>query len=219
MKKLLMVFVAVMMIASTAQAATSDFGEGAGNKIKRGVVNLFTGIVEFPAQIIKGFNNGFEPVENEVLSKTIGTILGVFRGASHTVGRTSWGALELFGFWAANPESNDGVGIPLDAEYAWEEGTQYSIFDPSLEEGVKPIGHKLVRGLRDGFLGIAELPGQIKKGHADGDVVKGFGKGVWFWFSREVYGLGSLYSCLVPNPTDNPGYAFDQENPWDALAE
>ena len=37
------------------------------------------------------------------------------------VGRTMSGAGDVVGFWAADPKSNDGVGIPLNAEYAWEE--------------------------------------------------------------------------------------------------
>jgi hypothetical protein len=131
----------------------------------------------------------------------------------------SWGAIELFGFWAANPADNDGVGVPLDAEYAWEEGTQYSIFEPTFEEGVKPIGRKLARGIGNGLLGILEVPGQIKKGANDGNVAKGIGKGVYYWFSRGVYGFSNFATCLVPNPPDNPGIAFDEEWPWDALSE
>ena len=73
--------------------------------------------------------------------------------------------------------------------------------------------------MANGFLGIAELPGQIKKGSEEGELVKGIGKGVWYWFSRGVYGLGDIYSCIVPNPTDNPGHAFEEEWPWDALSE
>ena len=76
--------------------------------------------------------------------------------------------MELFGFWSANPADNDGVGVPLDAQYAWEEGVQYDLFDPSLKEGVKPMGRKLLRGLGNTFLGIAELPGQILKGKREG---------------------------------------------------
>ncbi len=216
MKKVLMLVLIMGMMASPVFA--SDIGEGMAKKATRGVVNLFTGIIEFPVQIMKGYNNGFDPIENEVGSKTVGTVLGFFRGIGHAGGRMSWGALELFGFWAANPIDNDGVGVPLDAELAWEDGEQYSIFEPNLGEGIKPIGRKLGRGLANGFLGIAELPGQIKKGVDEDEIIKGTIRGFWYWMSRGVYGLGDIYSCIVPNPEDNPGHAFEEEWPWDAIA-
>lgn len=207
------------LAATPSFAATTDVVGGMKDKAVRGVINLFTGIVELPVQICKGYRNGFGPIQNEVGSKTVGTILGVFRGLGHAAGRTGWGAHELFGFWSVNPEDNEGNGIPLDAEYAWEEGTQYNIFEPSLKEGIKPYGRKLLRGIANGFLGIAELPGQTIKGMHDGNVLKGLGKGVWYWFSREVYGMGLAYSFLLPNPADNPGVAFDGEWPWTVLSE
>ena len=219
MRNLLILILAVLLITPAAYAATDNVAEGMFNKAVRGAVNLITGIVEIPAQIIKGYSKGFEPIENEVASKTVGTVLGLFRGVGHAAGRMGWGALELVGFWAVNPEDNEGVGIPLDAEYAWEEGVQYSIFEPSLEEGIKPIGNKLMRGLGNTFLGIAELPGQTIKGANEGNPILGVGKGVWYWFSRELYGIGSIFTCIVPNPEDNPGYPFSTEWPWETLSE
>jgi putative exosortase-associated protein (TIGR04073 family) len=217
------VFIAIVfmvsLMASTGHAATENIVEGMGQKAIRGIVNLVTGIVELPMQIYKGYDKGFEPIENEVGSKTVGTILGFFRGLGHAAGRMSWGALELVGFWAVNPEDNEGVGIPLDAEYAWEMGEQYDIFEPSLGEGIKPIGTKLGHGLANTFLGIAELPGQIMQGTSEGNVLLGLGEGFWFWLSREVYGIGNIFSCLLPNPKDNPGYAFDAQWPWSALSQ
>ena len=133
-------------------------------KAVRGAINLVTGIVEFPVQIVKGYKKGFGPIENEVGSKTVGTILGFFRGISHSFGRMSWGGLELFGFWTANRVDNVGIGIPLDAEYAWETGEMCDIFDPSLTAGLKPIPVKLGHGLADGLLGILEVPGQANIG-------------------------------------------------------
>lgn len=219
MKKFLLVVLMLSLMTTSALAATDDFGEGMAMKFKRGIVNLFTGIIEVPAQIMKGYDKGFDHIENEAGSKVVGTVLGFFRGFSHAGGRMSWGALELFGFWAANPLDNEGIGIPLDAEYAWEEGTQYNYFDPSLEEGIKPIFRKLGRGLGNGLLGIAELPGQTMKGFDEGEPVKGVVKGVWYWFSRGVYGLGDIYTTLSPNPPDNLGVAFDTKWPWDTLSD
>lgn len=218
MKKVVLSLMVVLLLAPVSFAATEDVVAGMGEKAVRGFVNMFTGIVEVPAQIIKGYKKGFEPIENEVGSKTVGTVLGFFRGFGHAGGRMSWGALELFGFWAVNPEDNEGVGIPFDAEYAWEEGEQYSILDPSFEEGIQPIKEKLLRGAANGFLGLAEIPGQTIKGHQEGNVLKGLGKGFWYGFSRGVYGMGDIFSCLVPNPKDNPGYAFEEKWPWDALS-
>jgi len=202
-----------------AYGANDDIAEGMVNKAGNGIVNMFTGFLEFPVQIVKGYKNGFGPIENTAGSKTVGTVLGVFRGVSHAAGRTSWGVLELVGFWSANAEDNEGVGVPLDAKYAWEEGEQYSLFDPSLQEGIKPIGRKLVRGFADAFLGIAEVPGQIKQGVEEKQVVQGTCRGLWFWWSRQLYGSGQILTCIVPNPEENPGYAFNGEWPWSALAE
>ena len=219
MKKLVILFMATLLITSSAYAATDKIGEGMGEKAVRGAVNLVTGIIELPVQVYKGYDKGFEPIENTVFSKTVGTIFGLFRGVGHAAGRMSWGAIELFSFWAANHEDNEGVGIPLDAEYAWETGEQYSIFEPSFEEGIKPIGRKLTRGLADTFLGIAEVPGQAMKGSDEGNFFLGLGRGVWFWLSREVYGISSIFTCIIPNPKDNPGYSLHEDMPWEALAE
>lgn len=219
MKMLALMLCVSMVVPSFAHAATDNIAEGMVTKATRGVINLVTGIVEFPMQIYKGYDQGFGPIKNEAGSKTVGTIIGFFRGVGHAAGRTGWGALELFGFWTANPEDNEGVGIPFDAEYAWQYGERYSLFKPSLAEGVKPIGRKLVHGVANGLLGIAEVPSQIKIGMDEGNVVKGIGKGIWYWWSREIYGLGDLYGCLVPNAPDNPGVAFNGEWPWSGLTE
>ena len=40
-------------------------------------------------------------IENEAGSKTVGTVLGLFRGISHAGGRMSSGAIELIGFWVS----------------------------------------------------------------------------------------------------------------------
>ena len=218
MRKFAIAVVLLCLFASaTVNAANDKVVEGMVQKGVRGAINMVTGIVELPMQIYKGYDKGFGPIKNTAGSKTVGTILGIFRGFGHAAGRTSWGALELFGFWTANAPDNDGVGVPLDAQYSWQMGEQYSIFKPTLGEGVKPIGRKLIRGLTDAFLGIVELPGQVVKGAREKTLVKGAAKGVWFWWSREAYGFTGMFTCLVPNPKDNPGYAFNGEWPWSAL--
>lgn len=219
MRKVLILTLMVLSLSFSSNVCAGEISDGMGERAVRGIRNLFTGILEVPFQIGKGYKNGVSFIENEAGSKTVGTVLGFFRGFSHAFGRMSSGGIELFAFWAVSPESNDGVGIPLDAEYAWEEGTQYSLFEPSLGEGVKPIGRKLGRGIGNGLLGILEVPGQIVKGADDGNVVKGVGKGVWYWFSRTAYGFNNIMTALVPNPEDNLGVHFEEEWPWEALTE
>ena len=217
MRKSLALVLALFLIAPTTYASTANIPEGMGAKAIRGGINLVTGVVELPMQIYKGYTNGFKPISNTAGSKTVGTILGFFRGMGHAGGRMVLGAWELYVFWTANPENNEVVGIPLDAQYAWEMGTQYNMFEPSFAEGVKPIGRKLVHGLGNSLLGIAEVPAQTKKGISDGNALKGLGRGFWFWWSREMYGFGDIYTSLVPNPVDNPGYPFNSEWPWSNL--
>ena len=219
MKRAIIIFAACLFLTSSAYAATENIQEGMLNKAVRGGVNLITGIVEVPMQAYKGYENGFDFIKNRPLSKGVGAVLGLFRGFGHAAGRMSWGAMELFGFWTANHKDNENSGIPLDAEYAWQWGMQYSIFKPSIKEGVKPIGRKLGRGLADAFIGIAELPGQTIKGKEEGHVFRGLGRGVWYWLSREVYGFGNIFTCIVPNPKDNPGYPFNEEWPWSTLSQ
>ncbi|PIW63749.1 MAG: hypothetical protein COW12_09635 [Candidatus Omnitrophica bacterium CG12_big_fil_rev_8_21_14_0_65_45_16] len=219
MQKLIGAILALLLVAPPLYAATDNIPSGMVHKAVRGGVNMVTGVVEIPMQIYKGYDKGFGLIKNNVGSKTVGTILGFFRGIGHAAGRVGWGGLELVGFWMANPADNEGVGIPFDAEYPWQMGEQYDLFKPSLAEGVKPIGRKLLHGFSDGLLGIAELPGQTLKGAREGNVLAGLGKGFWFWWSREIYGFGSVYTCLVPNPPDNPGYPMNGTWAWSALVE
>jgi putative exosortase-associated protein (TIGR04073 family) len=216
---------ALLVVAGTgvcqAETEPGDVVEGMGKKLVRGVVNTVTGVVELPVQTIKGYKSGVGFIKNETGSKTVGTVLGFFRGIGHAAGRTAHGVVDVVGFWAANPESNDGVGIPLDAEYAWEEGTRYSIMKPTLKEGLMPYPRKLVRGLGDSFLGILELPGQVLKGVRDDGVAglpMGLVKGVWFSSSRVVSGADAVL-FLAPNPEDQLGYVFEQAWPWESLTE
>jgi hypothetical protein len=202
-------------------AASDNVLPGMYKKALRGVTNLVTGIVEWPMQTYKGYHNGMGFIKNKPLSKGVGTVVGfLFSGPGQAGARVVWGGTELIGFWTANRESNDGVGVPCDAQFAWQMGKKYDMFAPSLKEGVKPIGRKLVYGLADGFLGIVELPSQIVVGVKDGNVATGVCKGFWFWWSREIYGMGGIAAipcCLLSNPADNPGYAYKGEWPWSGL--
>ncbi len=195
-------------------------GQGMGDKIVRGFINTFTGIVEWPMQTYKGYVRGATFIENKGASKTVGTAMGlILTGPAHAVGRTASGVLDVLTFWLPNPPDNKGVGTPLDGKYSWEMGQPYSIFKPSLGEGIKPWGTKLVRGLGNGIGGILEIPGQIKKGHQSKDSNVGMGilKGFWFFMGRTANGIGEAITFFVPNPEDQMGYGFEEEWPWTAL--
>ena len=193
---------------------------GMAHKAFRGAVNLTTGFFEWPMQTYKGYVNGISAIQSKPLSKAVGTAHGFFfSGPGSSLARIGWGALELFGFWTANHADNVGVGCPLDAEYSWQWGEQYSIFSPTLREGIMPIPRKLARGLVDCFAGIAEVPSQVVAGFETGEPIRGCGRGMWFWWSREVYGFGNMFMCLVPNPPDNPGVAFNGKFPWSAWTQ
>ncbi len=198
---------------------TASIGDGMITKGSRGIVNTLTGWIEFPAQIIKGYDRGVSFIDNEAGSTTVGTVLGIFSGVSHAAGRTGYGLLELFGFWTANPATNERNGVPLDGKYAWTDGEAYSIFEPTLGEGIEPYPNKLVRGLGNGFGGILELPGQTIKGAGEGRVLTGLGKGLWFSMSRVAYGFGDVFGFLLPNPPDQMGYAFEQKWAWDSFGD
>ncbi len=219
MKKQIIIIVAVLCLSLSTTVRAGEVAEGMAERAVRGVRNLVTGIVEVPMQTKKGYTNGVGFIKNKTGSKATGTVLGLFRGFAHTVGRITSGGIELLSFWAASPKDNNGIGIPLDAEYPWEEGVQYSLFDPSFAEGVKPIGRKFVRGLGNGLLGILELPSQVVIGADEGNVVKGFGKGVWYFFSRQAYGLSNVMTSFVPNPKDNLGVHLEQEWPWQGMSQ
>lgn len=218
MKKIKLLLLTIIL-ANFSYAANDNIVEGMAHKAINGFINSVTGVVEIPVQTYKGFKNGFPLIENQVASKTVGTVLGFFRGGGHAVGRTSWGIIELSGFWTANRESNQGIGVPLDATYAWEWGEQYSFFKPNLAEGVKPIGRKLIHGVSDNFLAPLEFPGQIIRGFQEGTPVQGIGKGIWFTLSRSHYGFSGILTSIVPNPAETYGYAYKSEYPWSALLE
>ncbi len=209
----------MMGVAAPARAEGNEIVEGMGKKLVRGFVDTFTGWVEWPVQTYKGWKNGCKCIENETGSKITGGAIGlILSGPGHAVGRTASGVRDLFGFWTANPKDNDGVGTPLDAEYAWEEGTKYDCFEPNIGEGLfKPWGRKLVRGVGNGLGAILELPGQIVKGCKEDKVGTGIVKGFWYPLSRGVYGLTDAFTFFVPNHKADLGHAFEEKWPWDAL--
>jgi len=223
MKRLLAVPLMVLMvvaIASPALGGEADAVNGMGAKLARGFANVLTGWIEVPAQTVKGFNQGVLD-EMHPPARAIGGLIGLFRGAFHAVGRTASGVVDLAGFFLADPADNNGVGMPLDAEYAWEEGPQHSIFRPNLKEGLTPIGRKLGRGLVNFVFGVVDFPAQIvKAGKEDKNagIPRGFIKGLWFAVSRVFRGGTDAITFIFPNPPDNVGFILDQKYPWDAFS-
>lgn len=196
--------------------------ERMGRKAVRGAVDLVTGIVEVPMQVYKGYDNGFGMIKNRPSSKAVGTVLGFFRGLGHSAGRVTHGGRELLFFWTADPATNQGVGIPFDAEYSWERGEQYSLFKPTIKEGVAPIGRKLTLGLANAFTSVVEIPNQVVKANRDdNNVLIGAGKGVYFSISRGIYGATDVVGLffMVPNQETTYGYPYSGLYPWSELSD
>ena len=218
-KRVSAALLAIALIFSTTavNAESQDLMGGMFNKCERGIRDVLSFWVEIPAQVVKGYYNGFAGDEHQ---KILGASVGIFTGAHNAVGRALSGAGELVSFWAANPASSDNVGIPFDAELAWEEGEAYDLFYPSFVEGaVVPTGNKLFRGVNNLLFGIAEIPGQILKGINEGEPATGIIKGFWYWGSREIQGIIDIISIFHPNHEGQKGMVFDEENAWDALFE
>ena len=109
----ILIIIALLFFLRTVYAETDTALEGMTKKFKRGVVNTFTGWIEFPMQIVKGYKEGFMyDGENKVL----GLVCGIYGGITHSLGRTLSGITDMVTFWAANPEDNINSGIPFDAE-------------------------------------------------------------------------------------------------------
>lgn len=219
-KKVLSVLVMLVFLGSTtmAHASASNAIEGFFAKLSMGVINVLTGWLEFPNQIVKGFNEGH--MGNEY-NKIMGLVGGVFDGVLHTIGRTAYGVQEIATCWAADHPDNVGVGLPLDADFAWQTGeAPHGILDTNVIDGtLLPIGNKFVRGITDVAVGFLEFPGQIVKGIRTPAYDLGIVKGIWYFLSREVGGAFDTAFVLFPNPEEPRGYPYDEKWPWDALVE
>ena len=218
-KKIISILIVFMFFvcATNAHADSDNVFSGMGAKLWRGIVNTATGWIELPAQTMKGYKYGYLGNENH---KVGGVLLGMLTGVVHATGRTLSGAFDIAGFWAADHPDNDGVGTPLDAEYAWEEGTPYNHFAPSYEEAtLGPWSNKLLRGAGDSLGGFLEFPGQIMKGIKNKSYDLGIIKGLWYWYSRQVDGIANVSTFFLPNPPDTKGAAFDEKWPWSAFGD
>lgn len=186
-------------------AAEEDVVQACGKKLFRGVVNALTGWVEVLHQ----------PVKKTVRDGPVpGLTLGLLKGIWYGIGRTADGAIEAATFVLPNHQSAEEVGVPLDAEYAWEEGAPARFYG-------QPMGNKLVRGIIDVSTFWLELPAQPtegtrQRGAAYGLTV-GLVKGIWFTLGRAASGVEETALFLFPNPVDTAGYPFGSLRSWEGF--
>jgi putative exosortase-associated protein (TIGR04073 family) len=175
-----------------------------------------TGWMELPQQVIKGYREGYNRDRDR---KIMGVLYGVPKGLWYATGRTVSGMLEIFTCLTLNPEHNEGVGIPLDSDYAWEEGIPYDFHDPNFADAtIVPMGNKLKRGLANLLFGFMEIPAQVANGLQERAVDLGILRGLWFWMSREVSGAADIITVLLPGQEEQKGMAFEEEWPWESIS-
>lgn len=214
----IMVALIALVYAPVAQAATADMGMGMSKKLQRGVTNALTGFIEVPAQTIKGAKSGVQKIDTPQISHPLGTVVGFCRGIHQGTGRTLSGVQDTAGFWAADHKDNVGYGVPLDAEYAWEDGTQFQMLEPNIGDGMgAPMGSKLVRGAGDFLFSPLELVGHTGTGIKDSNPGAGILQGIYFSASRMYTGGTDAALFALPNPKDTVGNQFDYAYPWGAL--
>lgn len=211
-----MALIGALLFSAPGHAVEDSLVAGMAEKGVHGLVNIATGWFELPMQIYKGYEDGVDSICAPAGSRSVGTLLGVFRGASHALGRTGWGILQLGGFWSRNPTTNEHLLQLLDATYAWEMGSKKTMTDPNIDNGLNRVGMRLERGLRNVFGAPLEIPGQLRKAHRECRLV-GLPKGVWFMCSRIVHGTGDVVFFLLPGPEGNLNVPFEEIEGWDAL--
>jgi len=214
----LVLMVGVAFLAAGLRAAEDNYPAGMTDKFSHGLVSAATGWMELPMQMKKGYVRGvscFEPC-NCAASRTLGGLEGVFRGVSHTLGRTAWGAWELATFWAPNPTTNADLLLLQDGFYAWQEGTMKPFLCPAAKDGCDRIGMRLKRGGDDLLGSVFEVPGQIRKADAKGSFLPGIPKGLYYMVGRMLSGVGDIVLIGLPGPVDNLMVPFDEVKPWDA---
>ena len=213
MKKILsLVVISLLVVSFSGYAQAPNYMESSIEKAKQGITNSLTGWLEVPFQTYKGYKEG---MRDDGRLKILGGLFGIARGMFHAAGRTATGIMQLGTFLLPNPKDNHGVGIPLDAQYVWEKGEQYSIG----QDGTSPIGKKAVRGLYNVGLGLLDGPGQLIKGVKQDKPWVGVANAVIFPVSRIVSGAFDITTAFLPNPTEGYGYPLEEKYPWDALLE
>ena len=102
------VFVLMGLSASTAEAALPGWAYGAGGKLTRGVVNIVTGWLELPNQIVD---------TTRQQNVYVGMSLGLLRGVAKGVMREAVGVYETVTFLFPAPANYAPILYPV---YAFE---------------------------------------------------------------------------------------------------
>ena len=68
MKKYLVLGFAILCMSVSTNVMAGEIADGMGERAQRGIRNFFTGIIEVPMQIKKGYTNGVGFIENEARS-------------------------------------------------------------------------------------------------------------------------------------------------------
>ena len=76
-------------------ALEDHLGYGMAEKGTHGLVDVFTGWMEFPIQTYRGYMAGASCVQYPAVKYPLGGLLGMMRGVTHAVGRTAWGVVTL----------------------------------------------------------------------------------------------------------------------------
>jgi hypothetical protein len=212
MKKIaFLLVIAVFLFSLPVYGQQQGYVESSLEKGKHGIINTLTGWLEIVVQAIKGYEKGLDEQGN---NKAAAGLKGVLRGIVHGVGRTANGLLQLATCFLPNHPDNEGVGIPLDGEYAWnKEGPEYCLF----KDGAEPLGEKAFRGLSDTVGGFYEFPTQLGKAStADnlGDRLLSICKAITYPVARILSGSVDLVTLFLPNDVKTYGKHFDDKYPW-----
>ena len=185
-----------------------------GNKAVHGVINVLTFPLEFPVQSYKGYSRGVKGLgEDTGLSRFAGCLWGfVGHGTHKATGRLWLGLYQLGGYWTLNPATNEGVGLLLDSEYAFDLDQP---LETSFNNGLNMVGNKLRRGLLNVYWGtVAELPGKTVAGFSEKTPIRGILKGSWYMLSRLWQGVHDTGGFLLPNSPQTLGYVYEVDEPW-----
>jgi len=212
MRKMLAVLIILSFLISVSSvyAKGPNYFEASVEKGKHGIINTFTGWLEVPGQVVKGLKNDSV---NQKKNDFEGGLLGLVRGILHGVGRTASGILQLVTFMLPNHSDNEGVGVPLDTEYAWQkDGTRYC----PLKDGFEPVNQKAARGVIDAVGGVLEFPVQLKNAAEQKNIkggVIGICKAITYPIARIISGIFDLVTVVLPNDSKTYGYQFDSKHP------
>ena len=235
-KKALFTVTIILTAAYTEKLVAADKTalNGMADKAAHGFVNFGYGWMEFPMQIVKGYDRGiYLRKDSPAIAKTAGFFWGAGRGVTFLIGRMYLGAYQLVGFWSANPDDNYGIGIPFDGEYPLDEGL---LHDVPLKSIHRPMIRKLKRGLShfgraavllsQNFpvlsdidfeipihipftLQYYDIPVRLPYSRSEQLLDPNPLQTLWFIPSRMAVGVYETLGFLLPSSVETEGYSFD----------